>query len=567
MNIPARIDRLNRLLVRQKVKLEALQGRRLIFGLATFALILASQMAKGLYLELVAILVMLPLFAIYYRASKGRQSLMVNLEDLKRFYERQKDLFEGKATGKKDVDEFANPYLARDLDWDELFPSIDQSFTRQGSLLLNEWICGLANHQNIEERQKACCELTQFSGSLRRLQMPDSQRKIDLNTLRKELQRSFFEKPIPWKWALPIFWLITFALLLTHAPSILWKTSLMIYMTGTLFYLSETRNVFSRLQDLYLDLNELMPKVRRMQSLSQNLSFCPHLKSAEPYSDMKKFTSMISLMSVKANPVIFYLLNILIPWTFLLTERSEKMRSQVSEHFEHWSKEVALIEALGSLANLAIYQDTCWPKVSNRLSFQGISHPLLDQRKVIKNDFDQGEIHKVFILTGSNMSGKSTFLRAIGINFCLAKAGGPVFAQSFAFPDLALASCICVSDSLRDGQSYFYAEVKRLKWILNEAKKSSVLFLIDEPLRGTNNQERLKGNQSYLEQMLATGSIGFMSTHDLELTKLSETDPAVENFHFSEEWKNEDLYFDYKIQSGPSTSTNALKILHKEGLY
>jgi DNA mismatch repair ATPase MutS len=131
---------------------------------------------------------------------------------------------------------------------------------------------------------------------------------------------------------------------------------------------------------------------------------------------------------------------------------------------------------------------------------------------------------------------------------------------------MPLVTCIRVSDSLRDGQSYFFAEVQRMKGILQKARQQNILFLIDEPLRGTNNRERLIGNQKYLQQVLEAQAFGFISTHDLELTALADASPFIANYHFSEQWDQGDLLFDYKIKAGPSKTTNALKILQREGL-
>ena len=200
-----------------------------------------------------------------------------------------------------------------------------------------------------------------------------------------------------------------------------------------------------------------------------------------------------------------------------------------------------------------------------------MAHPLLPQDKVVRNNFLQKKMEGLFILTGSNMSGKSTFLRTLGINFCLARIGAPVFAKSFIFPDIDLHTCIHVSDSLRDGQSYFYAEVKALSQILQSTKEKPIFFLIDEPLRGTNNRERLLGNQFFFKKLLKKKSIGFVSTHDLDMTQMDQYSHQVKNYHFSEkyieDYNNQQLVFSYKIKEGPCPSTNALKILAQEGLY
>ena len=167
------------------------------------------------------------------------------------------------------------------------------------------------------------------------------------------------------------------------------------------------------------------------------------------------------------------------------------------------------------------------------------------------------------------MSGKSTFLRTLGINQVLAFAGAPVNASKMKTGLLRLFTCIQVSDSLADGFSYFYAEVRRLKILLDLLKDDDplpVFYLIDEIFRGTNNQERRIGSQSYLRALIRAKGSGVVSTHDLELAKLSDMHSNIINFHFRDDVREGKMHFDYQLRPGPSPSTNALKIMKNEGL-
>src|SRR5207237_193137 len=158
--------------------------------------------------------------------------------------------------------------------------------------------------------------------------------------------------------------------------------------------------------------------------------------------------------------------------------------------------------------------------------------PLLPQEWRVCNYFTLAHLGEIAIVTGSNMSGKSTFLRTLGINLCLAYAGGPVNASAFHTSLFRLFTCIKISDSVTDGYSYFYAEVKRLKALLttlelSEKEKSMPLFfLIDEIFKGTNNRERLIGGESYISALVGRNCLGVVSTHDLELVKLADALPA-----------------------------------------
>jgi DNA mismatch repair ATPase MutS len=175
----------------------------------------------------------------------------------------------------------------------------------------------------------------------------------------------------------------------------------------------------------------------------------------------------------------------------------------------------------------------------------------------------------VMLITGSNMAGKSTFLRTLGLNLCLAYAGAPVNARSLETVLFELYGCIKVSDSVTDGYSYFYAEVRRLRGLLRRLEAGSrypIFFMIDEIFKGTNNRERLIGSTAYIHALAGKNCVGAISTHDLELVKLAETLPRIRNYHFREDVVNGRMSFAYKLRHGPCPTTNALKIMELEGL-
>jgi DNA mismatch repair ATPase MutS len=198
-----------------------------------------------------------------------------------------------------------------------------------------------------------------------------------------------------------------------------------------------------------------------------------------------------------------------------------------------------------------------------------LGHPLLPPEECVCNDFTFAHLGEIALITGSNMSGKSTFLRTLGVNLCLAYAGAPVNASVLQTRLLRLFTCIKVSDSVTDGISYFYAEVRRLKALLRacEAEESIPLcFLIDEIFRGTNNRERLIGSRAYIHALARGRGVGVISTHDLELVTLADTIPRMRNYHFREEIHDGRMIFDYQLRPGPCPTTNALQIMHMEGL-
>jgi DNA mismatch repair ATPase MutS len=197
-----------------------------------------------------------------------------------------------------------------------------------------------------------------------------------------------------------------------------------------------------------------------------------------------------------------------------------------------------------------------------------MGHPLIPAGKKVVNDFEMDSMGEIALITGSNMSGKSTFLRTIGVNLCLTYAGGPVDASSLQTRLFHVFTSMRVNDSVTEGYSYFYAEVRRLKALLSALDESDLplFFLIDEIFRGTNNRERRIGSESYIRALAGRNCLGAIATHDLELVKLAETLPAIQNKHFREDVLDGHMVFDYILRPGPCPTTNALKIMQMEGL-
>ena len=246
-----------------------------------------------------------------------------------------------------------------------------------------------------------------------------------------------------------------------------------------------------------------------------------------------------------------------------------------------WFEATGQLEALSSLATLA-YDNPhwCWPEATDDLSAPlaaaSIGHPLLKDDVAVRNDVQVGPGGRFLLVTGSNMSGKSTMLRSIGLNAILAQTGAPACATSLSLPPVEVSTSMRVQDSLDDGVSFFMAELQRLKEIVDHsgdlAKSSNrrLLFLLDEILQGTNSVERHIAVSRVIERLVANGSLGAVSTHDLELARSPELVPNCQIVHFREQIEgdgaDEKMTFDYKMRSGVAPTTNALKLLKLVGL-
>jgi DNA mismatch repair ATPase MutS len=196
----------------------------------------------------------------------------------------------------------------------------------------------------------------------------------------------------------------------------------------------------------------------------------------------------------------------------------------------------------------------------------GLGHPLIEPERVVLNDLHLGPQSPIAIITGSNMSGKSTLLKSVGMNLVLAGMGGPVEARAMRWTPLALSSDINVRDSLDDGKSYFAVEVERVERILRLAREGGkVLGIFDELFRGTNSAERLAIAMALIAHLRGTGGLYLVATHDLAITRLAEEIPGIVNFHFREEVHDGTMRFDYRLRPGPAPTRNAIRVLETRG--
>jgi hypothetical protein len=298
---------------------------------------------------------------------------------------------------------------------------------------------------------------------------------------------------------------------------------------------------------------------------------------------LKGIARLASAATLEKNRLLWLLVNALVPWDNYCAYRLRRYKRQIAAHLPTWLDVWFELEVLNSLATFAyLNPEYVLPNIHETLSAQNdqvaenalfradeLGHPLIPVEKKVTNDFAINELGHVVIITGSNMSGKSTFLRTLGVNLCLAYAGAPVNATTFQTILFRIFTCIRVSDSVTEGYSYFYAEVKRLKALLVELEQRDsfpLFFLIDEIFKGTNNRERLLGSGAYIQSVVGRNCVGIVSTHDLELVKLADQFPQVTNAHFREEVVDGHMVFDYILRPGPSPTTNALKIMRMEGL-
>ncbi|MCP4362936.1 MAG: hypothetical protein GY796_33440 [Chloroflexi bacterium] len=301
----------------------------------------------------------------------------------------------------------------------------------------------------------------------------------------------------------------------------------------------------------------------------------PFLDEGErPSQHIRRAKRVAAGVGVQQHPFVGFLLNAIVPWNLYFAYRMAQCLHNLADHLPRWLDIWYELEALNSLATFAWLNPSVahFPEiVTEPVRFQArqIGHPLVPVSERVCNDYHVERAGSVAVITGSNMAGKSTFLRTLGINLVLAYAGAPVVAESLQTSLFRLFASIRVADSLTDGYSFFYAEVRRLEQLLTELHREDerpLFFLIDEIFRGTNNRERLIGSRSYIRALADGQGVGLIATHDLELVYLADESSQIRNFHFRDDVADGRMVFDYKLHSGPCPTTNALKIMRLAGL-
>jgi hypothetical protein len=251
----------------------------------------------------------------------------------------------------------------------------------------------------------------------------------------------------------------------------------------------------------------------------------------------------------------------------------ERWRRTYGSGIEAWLGVVGEIETLASIAAYSYeHPQDPFPEFAplrDEICFQGdaLGHPLLPADKCVRNDIRLGGNSQVLLVSGSNMSGKSTYLRVVGINAVLAMIGAPVRATRLRLSRVAVAASMRVSDSLQKGISHFYAEIKRLRQVVDLSSTAPALFLLDEVLQGTNSHDRRVGTEGVLRTLIRNGAIGLVTTHDLALTSLEQVFPEhVQNVHFQERLEDDRLSFDYCLRPGVVTTSNGIELMKSIGL-
>lgn len=476
-----------------------------------------------------------------------------------------------------------------------LYHLLDTTTSAGGSARLRSWLLNPLNRpEDILRRQQRVRELIPLSGFRNRLRLYGSEVSRSrwnatelLSWLNEEgPQRSLLPAIVPVA-VLAAVNIVLVILWLAGVYPPYWTYSLTIYLVvhGVVY-----ARWFSRLQGFAVSAANLKYALDKVQNVLLYLERTPHMQRGEmsvicepvhragmrPSGAVRSLARIARGAGMQHNVFAWVILNTLAPWNLFFYDRLNRYRRYLREILPSWLDSVYEVEALSALAQYAwLNPHYTFPEVDapapGHPLFEAVQagHPLLRDTARVGNDFVLHAPGDIALVTGSNMSGKSTFLRTVGANLVLAWCGSVVTAASLRTVTMRLFSSMSVSDSVIDGISFFYAEVRRLKLLLTEARTPNPLplfFLIDEIFRGTNNRERLIGSRAFIRALAATNAAGLVSTHDLELVHLEEEIPSIVNYHFREDIEHGRMVFEYKIHRGPCPTTNALRIMEIEGL-
>ena len=280
----------------------------------------------------------------------------------------------------------------------------------------------------------------------------------------------------------------------------------------------------------------------------------------------KQFSKILDAFDQRNNLLIAFVGNAFFLWDLRNAVQVEIWITNYKHTVKKWFEVIAFFDAQNSLANFQYnHPEYTFPKVQKQdaiIKAVGLGHPLLNSEKRIDNNFNIYD-QEFFIVTGANMAGKSTFLRTVSLSIVMANVGLPVCAKSYIYSPVKLITSMRTSDSLADDESYFYSELKRLKFIVDTIDKDDYFIILDEILKGTNSKDKAIGSKKFIEKLVSSKSTGIIATHDVSLCELATDFSEIKNYYFDAEISNDELYFDYLFKKGVCKNMNASFLLKK----
>jgi DNA mismatch repair ATPase MutS len=453
-----------------------------------------------------------------------------------------------------------------------------------GRRLLARHLQAPAEPRQIKERQDAVKELTgklAFRQSIRAHGMTIDDTSQKLESLYELFKEPFFIKGrklfVTFIHIFPLITISTLLLMFAGLPFPIPFAFILIQLLFNKAYAKKTARVYrltsrkakilKAYSGIIADIENEPFESAELLRLKQDL----YLKERNASRYINRLASVMESFDIRSSDILSFLISNTLFWELHCVYRIEKWREETAPVIHQWFNVIAAFESLSSFANVH-FNNSRWvfPKIrENRFTLKttAVGHPLIPQKERVCNNITMEKEGSILMVTGPNMAGKSTFLRTVGVNAVLAQAGAPVCAESFELSPFQLLTSMQTSDSLDKHLSLFYAELQRLKMVLDGVKEGkNAFFMIDEMLKGTNALDRQKGSIVLIKQLAQLRANGIVATHDLELTKLENETPGIANFHFDGYVQDDKLLFDYTLKPGICESFNALALMRKMGI-
>ncbi len=470
-----------------------------------------------------------------------------------------------------------------------LFEQLNVTQTPGGARRLADWLLGAAPSDEIAARQQAAKELA----SLRALREEMALAGMRAGKIDRDLSKFLGWAKEPAAFAKSGGPLVALALALVATSSALMVTSWLVGGIFTRAWLGVVVLQLVLLLVLRPRLEPVLAPVCIQQSPLGTYRDLLALVEAHPFEDarlsalkgalegkdghtasaqMRSLDRLTGLAAVRHNGIVHVLADIFLLWDVWCAWLVDRWRARVGPRVAAWLDALSELEAIAALATFADEHPSYgWPRVDDgkpHFEATGLGHPLIPISARVVNDVALTGGVRALMITGSNMSGKSTMLRSMGVAAVLAQAGAPVCASSLSMSTLEVHTSMRIGDALDRGASRFYMEVRRLKDVVDRVNAGeTVLFLLDEVLHGTNSRERIIGAKAVVQHLVDRGAVGAVSSHDLGLVELEElTGGRVKNYHFEDHLADDKMAFDYLMKEGAVSTSNALRLMRMVGI-
>lgn len=578
-------------------ELSVLQKRKQQYGwirlgiVAVVVLFIWLFSSYGILLSAVLLFIGLAFFLVAVRKDLANKEAINHQQRLINISEQELLYLQHKYTHQNDGSEFYKDEhsYAGDLDIfgrASLYQYINRTTSQQGNVCLANWLRQPADAATIIARQAAVKELCNNTNWRQELQAYAQDTAITIAAEEKLInwlkEETLFVHKTYWhliRYLLPAIALTTLFCYLFDV--ITYQRFLQASLLFALIAFGITRFIVPLYRKLNKINGELVTLSNSARCIEQASFTNPLLQSlqqqfyhyATPASkQIFQLKQIFNRFDYRLNPVVFIPLNVFLLWDLQQVLQLEKWKQKNNQQINHWFHSLAQLEALNSIAILAFnHPHWCFPQLkTDEPAFiaEQLGHPLIDKHKNVLNDFSTIGKEQINLITGSNMAGKSTFLRSVGVNMVLACMGAPVCAKQLTVSPLKVMSSMRIKDNLEESTSTFYAELKKLKQIIDAVNNNEPVFiLLDEILRGTNSNDRHTGSKALIKQLLQRRATGILATHDLALADLGNEYPAtVHNYHFDVQVNADELYFDYTLKRGICRSMNASILMKKIGI-